>query len=114
MSGDDEVVGKERSQHYEEHVQLVGMRLKIGRLEAELSQGDVERKTGIDKSTISRIEHGYQKEMSAGNFFALCEALELDPITTWYGPSKRKGASEPPPASTTRRSSKPPQGGQKV
>ncbi len=114
MSGDTADVPKERSKRYEQHVQLVGMRLKVRRMEEELTQGEVERRTGIDKGAISRIEAGLQKEMSAGNFFALCEALNYDPALAWYGPQRREKQSTPPPSSTERPSSRPPRSGQKT
>ena len=37
------------------------------------------------RASISRIEAGSQKEMSAGHFFALAKALKADPQTLWEG-----------------------------
>jgi transcriptional regulator with XRE-family HTH domain len=82
--------------------------MKTRRDEAGYSFTDLSEKTGINKSQLSRIESGQQRQMTAGNFFAICEALALDPMFAWYGESRRQARqSEPPPASS-RRASRPP------
>jgi DNA-binding Xre family transcriptional regulator len=82
-------VAKQRVPEYEDIVRRVGKRLNTRRDEAGLSLRDLERLTGISVATISRIENGLQREMSAGTFFKLCETLALDPLVAWYGETRR-------------------------
>jgi DNA-binding Xre family transcriptional regulator len=104
-------VAKGRSHKYEDFVRRVGKRINTRRDEAGLSLRDLSARTGINIATLSEIENGLQKELSAGNFFAICEALALDPLIAWYGETRKpapKAQSEPPPASTRRASKTPP------
>lgn len=102
---------RSRSARYAEVVALVGMRMKLRRREAGYSLRRLKELTGIDINTISKIERGEQNELSAGNFFTLCEALALDPMRAWYGEERKPGSSrrsEPPPASVRRPTPPPP------
>src|ERR1700736_7091217 len=38
---------------------VIGERLRVLRTEKRLSQGDIERRTGLLRCYISRVEHGY-------------------------------------------------------
>lgn len=101
---------RERSKRYERQVALVGQRFKTRRMEAGYSLADLSQRTGIDSSQLSRIERGEQKEMTAGNFFTICEGLALDPLLAWYGETRKPAVrplSEPP--ESVERVSKPPQ-----
>jgi transcriptional regulator with XRE-family HTH domain len=73
-------VAKQRVPEYEDIVRRVGKRLNTRRDEAGISLRELERQTGISVATISRIENGLQREMSAGTFFKLCETLKMDPL----------------------------------
>lgn len=96
----------------------VGRRVRFAREEAGLSQADLGVRCGVHKSQISRMENGENLEISAVAYFAICEALLLDPNETWTGKKKRKLPSSPadgpteatpiPPSSTRSRNSQPP------
>lgn len=88
-------------------VNLVGKRLDLRREEAGITVTELGERSGVNKSQVSRILKGSQNNLSAGNFFALCEALALDPLRAWYG-ELRRPASVPPPASQKRPSKAPP------
>ncbi len=106
----DEGVGPKRVPQYEDIVRRVGKRLQLRRDEAGYSLADLELRTGISKGTLSRIENGLQREMSAGAFFAICDALAIDPLLVWYGDARKpipRAASEPPPAISQRPGSGP-------
>lgn len=109
MSDDNPNVARERSTRFVEQVRKVGARLYARRVDANFSIRDVEDRTGIDKKTISQIENGLQREISAPAFFAICEALGYDPLKAWYGdtgwpppPPQIARPSDPPPASISR------------
>lgn len=109
-TGADVARARERSTRYADIVLLVGQRLKLRRMEAGYSMRRLKELSGIDINTISKIERGEQNQLSAGNFFALCEALALDPLLAWYGESRKPQAnrrSEPPPPMSSRRPSVP-------
>ena len=102
MSDDTAEVKRKRSERYKDAVKFFGMRMALRRRECELTVRDLEERTGIDKATLSRIAAGEQPEMTVGNFFAICEALAMDPLQAWYGPTGKPRRSEPPPASPSR------------
>lgn len=104
-------MGKTRVPQYATAVRLAGKRLHLRREESGHGLRFIAERTGIGLATLSRIENGLQREMSVGNFFALCEALDLDPLRAWYGDARRAPAHEsslPPPASSQRPSKRPP------
>lgn len=102
-------VGKERSADFVDVVRLVGKRLNLRRTEARMSVRDLSRASGVNINTISKIERGKQKELTAWAFFALCEALRIDPLLAWYGETRKpeegraSRRSEPPPPASSRR-----------
>lgn len=61
-----------------EAMQLIGTNLKKYRTEKKLSQESLANLSGIDWSTISRIERGVVNT-SVSVRFALAKALELNP-----------------------------------
>lgn len=121
-SGEDAQVGetKQRSGQYAPLVKMAGQRLSTRKLELEHELGrdiplrELEAETGIGIHSLSDILNGHQKELSVGNFFALCEALKTDPLKIWYGDERRPSRrSDPPPASQQRPSTSPPAPGKK-
>lgn len=104
-------VPKERVTRYKDPVRLVGKRFGLRREERGLTVTELARRAGIGKSAMSRIEAGTQPQLSAGDFFAICEALEMDPRKAWYGEDGAPAAKQPtvpPPAESSRRASAPP------
>lgn len=61
-----------------EAMQLIGTNLKKYRLERNLTQESLANLSGVDWSTISRIERGIVNT-SISVIFALAEALEMKP-----------------------------------
>lgn len=45
---------------------------------------DVAEKSGLSRSTLSRICNKGRR-ISVENYFAICEALDADPVWLWYG-----------------------------
>jgi len=126
----DVATGDTRGDRYEAWAVMAGQRLTTRKAELEQELGreittrELQDQTGVDKSQVSRILNGAQKNVSVGNFFAICEALKIDPLKAWWGDSRRapmgwprsSGApaltaeirpSEPPPASMARPSKAP-------
>ncbi|HTQ48751.1 MAG TPA: helix-turn-helix transcriptional regulator [Polyangiaceae bacterium] len=104
-----------RSSRYEKIVDVAADRLRTRKKELEIELGrkislrDLQAETGIDAGSLSEILRGKQPEVSAGNFFTLCEALKTDPMKVWYGDERRPPRrSEPPPASVERPTHPPP------
>ena len=54
--------------------------IKTTRLQLKLTQLDVSKKTGINRSVLSKIETGEQTP-SLEQLQLLCETLEINPIT---------------------------------
>ena len=59
---------------------FVANTIKATRLEQKLTQLDVSKKTGINRSVLSKIETGEQTP-SLEQLQLLCDALQLDPVT---------------------------------
>lgn len=127
MSFDDDDVARgedKRSSRFAANAAAAGKRIDAALAQAGWTQADLARKTGVDKSQVSRIITGKYVEVSVGPFFAICEALALDPVYVWTGRTKRgelsppppapeqakRPASVPPPASERRRSDRPKNG----
>ena len=90
----------------------IGARLRARRIEATWGMRRLEEESGVGIATISEIENG-QPEMRAGAFFAICEALRIDPLRAWYGdergrPAKPKSPITTPPPSSAERETKRP------
>lgn len=110
LSDETTYVADERSRKYLAQVRVVGARLSARLAESGMSMRELARKLGWQPSQVSKIMNGKQPEMSAGSFFELCEALQIDPMKAWYGdtrrPMRRPSESEPP-ASSNRPSAPP-------
>ena len=60
---------------YQEYIIELGQKIKIYRIMKEMSQQDLEDKTGVSKRSISRLEQG--KSVQVDNLFKILLALDL-------------------------------------
>lgn len=60
---------------YQEYIRELGQKIKTYRIMKELSQQDLEDKTGVSRRSISRLEQG--KSVQVDNLFKILLALEL-------------------------------------
>lgn len=58
--------------------QQIGHALRRARKKKHLTQQDIADRTGINRSVIGRYETG-EIEISISNYFAICEAIGVDP-----------------------------------
>ena len=60
---------------YQEYIEELGQKIKIYRIMKEMSQQDLEDKTGVSKRSISRLEQGESVQLE--NLFKILLALDL-------------------------------------
>lgn len=60
---------------YREYIKELGQKIKIYRIMKEMSQQDLEDKTGVSKRSISRLEQGESVQLE--NLFKILLALDL-------------------------------------
>ena len=60
---------------YHEYIKELGQKIKTYRIMKEMSQQDLEDKTGVSKRSISRLEQG--ESVQVDNLFKILLALEL-------------------------------------
>ena len=60
---------------YQEYIRELGRKIKTYRIMKEMSQQDLEDKTGVSKRSISRLEQG--KSVQVNNLFKILLALDL-------------------------------------
>lgn len=60
---------------YREYIRELGQKIKTYRIMKELSQQDLEDKTGVSKRSISRLEQG--ESVQVDNLFKILLALDL-------------------------------------
>ena len=60
---------------YQEYIKELGQKIKTYRIMKEMSQQDLEDKTGVSKRSISRLEQG--ESVQVDNLFKILLALEL-------------------------------------
>ena len=60
---------------YKEYISELGKKIKIYRIMKEMSQQDLEDKTGVSKRSISRLEQG--ETVQVDNLFKILLALDL-------------------------------------
>lgn len=75
----------------------IGRTLKLMRIEKGLSQGDIEKRTGLLRSYLSRVENGHTVP-SLGTLTKIAAALEVKLAELVDEPAGRAGI---PPASLT-------------
>jgi transcriptional regulator with XRE-family HTH domain len=56
----------------------IGLKIKLARVAAKMRIKDVEKKSGISRATISRIERG-QVDMRLKDFVAFCQVVGATP-----------------------------------
>jgi transcriptional regulator with XRE-family HTH domain len=73
----------------------IGAQVKAARVHASLTQRQVEELTGIDQTTISRLENGKSSAMPLDRFAALLRAIDAEirpidrPVPAWLAPAIR-------------------------
>ena len=60
---------------YQEYIKELGQKIKTYRIMKEMSQQDLEDKTGVSKRSISRLEQG--ESVQVDNLFKILLGLEL-------------------------------------
>lgn len=60
---------------YQDYIKELGQKIKIYRIRKEMSQQDLEDKTGVSKRSISRLEQGESVQLE--NLFKILLALDL-------------------------------------
>jgi len=60
---------------YREYIKELGQKIKLYRIMKEMSQQDLEDKTGVSKRSISRLEQGESVQLE--NLFKILLALDL-------------------------------------
>ena len=60
---------------YQEYIKDLGQKIKIYRIMSEMSQQDLEDKSGVSKRSISRLEQG--ESVQVDNLFKIIIALGL-------------------------------------
>lgn len=64
-----------RQKDYQEYIKELGQKIKLYRIMKEMSQQDLEDKTGVSKRSISRLEQGESVQLE--NLFKILLALDL-------------------------------------
>lgn len=65
----------DKRKDYQEYIRELGQKIKIYRVMKEMSQQDLEDKTGVSKRSISRLEQGESVQLE--NLFRILLALDL-------------------------------------
>jgi transcriptional regulator with XRE-family HTH domain len=85
--------GRERDHRPHDHpMVVVGAQVRAARVHASLTQRQVEDLTGIDQSTVSRLENGKGSNTPLGRFAALLVAIDAEirpvdrPVPSWMEP----------------------------
>lgn len=68
-------VDMEKKKDYQEYVKELGQKIKMYRVMSEMSQQELEDKTGVSKRSISRLEQG--ESVQVDNLFKILVALGL-------------------------------------
>ena len=64
-----------KKRDYREYIRELGQKIKTYRIMKEMSQQDLEDKTGVSKRSISRLEQG--ESVQVDNLFKILLALDL-------------------------------------
>ncbi len=85
--------GRERDHRPPGHpMVLLGAQVRVARMHASLTQRQVEDLSGIDQTTLSRLENGKGANMPLGRFAALLVAIDAviqpvdRPVPSWMEP----------------------------
>jgi predicted transcriptional regulator len=69
-------------------LEIIGRGIRRARLNLRLTQGGLERWSGVDQSTISRLENGNLRGLRLRRFAALAAALNGFPIVDDRSPEE--------------------------
>ncbi len=64
-----------KQKDYQQYIKELGQKIKLYRIMKEMSQQDLEDKTGVSKRSISRLEQGESVQLE--NLFKILLALDL-------------------------------------
>ena len=76
---------------YQEYITELGQKIKLYRIMKEMSQQDLEDRTGVSKRSISRLEQG--KSIQVDNLFKIILALDLGDNIDMLVPDQTKRPS---------------------
>jgi len=76
---------------YQNYINELGKKIKIYRIMKEMSQQDLEDKTGVSKRSISRLEQG--ESVQVDNLFKILLALDLGENIEMLVPDQTKRPS---------------------
>ena len=80
-----------KQKDYQEYIRELGQKIKTYRIMKELSQQDLEDKTGVSKRSISRLEQG--ESVQVDNLFKILLALDLGDSIELLVPDQTKRPS---------------------
>lgn len=81
----------ENKKDYQEYIRELGQKIKTYRIMKEMSQQDLEDKTGVSKRSISRLEQG--ESVQVDNLFKILLALNLGENIEMLVPDQTKRPS---------------------
>ena len=81
----------DKRKDYQEYIRELGQKIKIYRVMKEMSQQDLEDKTGVSKRSISRLEQGESVQLE--NLFRILLALDLGENIDLLVPDQTKSPS---------------------
>ena len=84
---------------------IIGIRLRKLREERKLSQGDIEKRSGLLRSYISRVEGGYTAP-SLITLDKFAKALEVEPYQLLFRGSGHPSAPKIPPQASQSKSAR--------
>jgi len=76
---------------YQDYIRELGKKIKTYRILKEMSQQDLENKTGVSKRSISRLEQG--ESVQVDNLFKILLALDLEDNIELLVPDQTKRPS---------------------
>jgi transcriptional regulator with XRE-family HTH domain len=80
-----------KKKDYQEYIRELGQRIKTYRIMKEMSQQDLEDKSGVSKRSISRLEQG--ESVQVDNLFKILLALDLEENIELLVPDQTKRPS---------------------
>lgn len=84
-------VNMDKNKDSREHIKELGRRIKAYRIMSEMSQQELEEKSGVSKRSISRLEQG--ESVQTDNLFKIISALGLEENIELLVPDQRKRPS---------------------
>ncbi len=81
----------DKKKDYQEYIKELGQKIKIYRVMKDMSQQDLEDKSGVSKRSISRLEQGESVQLE--NLFRILLALDLGENINLLVPDQTKRPS---------------------